>query len=84
MEEREIKLRAKMSGNNLYLEMENPYAGELRKQGRNYLTTKENKNEHGLGLRIVENIINRHNGQMIIDDKDNYFKIKVLLYEIGK
>ena len=84
MEEREIKLRAKMSGNNLYLEMENPYAGELRKQGRNYLTTKENKNEHGLELRIVENIINRHNGQMIIDDKDNYFKIKVLLYEIGK
>lgn len=84
MEEREIKLRAKMSGNNLYLEMENPYAGELRKQGRNYLTTKENKNEHGLGLRIVENIINRHNGQMIIDDKDNYFKIKVLLYEMGK
>lgn len=84
IEEREIKLLAKMSGNNLYVEMENPYAGNLRKQGRNYLTTKGDKNEHGLGLRIVENIINRHNGQMIVDDKDNYFKIKVLLYDIGK
>lgn len=84
IEEREIKLLAKMSGNNLYLEMENPYAGNLRKKGRSYLTTKENKNEHGLGLRIVENIINRHSGQMIVDDKDNYFKIKVLLYNIGK
>lgn len=84
MEEREIKVLAKMSGNNLYLKMENPYVGDLKKQGRNYLTTKVNKNEHGLGLQIIENIINRHNGQMIIDDKNNYFKIKVLLYNIGK
>lgn len=68
----------------MYLEMENPYTGNLRKQGRNYLTTKVDKNEHGLGLRIVENIINRHSGQMIIDDKENYFRIKVLLYNIGK
>ena len=73
-----------MSGNNLYLEMENPYTGNLRKQGQNYLTTKGDKNEHGLGLRIVENIINRHSGQMIIDDKENYSRIKVLLYNIGK
>ena len=84
IEEREIKVLAKMSGNNLYLEMENPYVGNLKKQGRNYLTTKVNKNDHGLGLQIIENIINRHNGQMLIDDKDNYFKIKVLLYNIGK
>ena len=49
-----------------------------------HITTKGDKNEHGLGLRIVENIINRHSGQMIIDDKENYFRIKVLLYNIGK
>lgn len=83
-DEREIKLTAKISGNNLYLEMENPYAGNLRKQGKNYLTTKENRKEHGLGLRIVESIVKRHNGQMLIDDKNNYFKVKVLLYDIGK
>lgn len=84
IEEREIKLSAKMSGNNLYLEMENPYAGQLKKQGHNYLTTKGNKEEHGLGLRIVENIVKRHDGQIVIDDTDHYFRIKVLLYHIGK
>lgn len=83
-DEREIKLTAKISGNNLYLEMENPYAGNLRKQGKNYLTTKENRKEHGLGLRIVESIVKRHNGQILIDDKNNYFKVKVLLYDIGE
>ena len=82
IEEREIKLLAKMSGNNLYLEWR-PYTGNLRKQGRIILQQRD-KNEHGLGLRIVENIINRHSGQMIIDDKENYFRIKVLLYNIGK
>lgn len=83
-DEREINLVAKMSGNNLYLEMENPYDGKLRKKGETYLTTKENGKEHGLGLQIVENIVNRHNGQIIIEDEQNYFKVKVLLYNIGR
>ena len=39
IEEREIKLLAKMSGNNLYLEMENPY-WQSEKTGAGYLTTK--------------------------------------------
>lgn len=83
-EEREIKLMAKVSGNNLYLEIENPYVGNLRKKGGNYLTTKENRKEHGLGLRIVENIVNRHSGEIRINDTDNNFKVKVLIYNIGK
>lgn len=83
-EEREIKLIAKVAGNNLYLEIENPYVGNLRKKGGNYLTTKENRKEHGLGLRIVENIVNRHSGEIRINDTDNNFKVKVLIYNIGK
>ncbi|MCD8039840.1 MAG: GHKL domain-containing protein [Lachnospiraceae bacterium] len=83
-ERRKISLTAKMSGNNLYLEMKNPYAGDLKKQGDNYLTTKENPKEHGLGLRIIENIVNRHSGQMIIDDKEQCFRVKLLLYDIEK
>lgn len=39
IEEREIKLLAKMSGNNLYLEMENPVL-QSEKTGAEYLTTK--------------------------------------------
>ena len=84
IDEREIKLAAKMSGGNLYLEMVNPYLGNLKKQGGSYVTTKENREEHGLGLRIVENIVNRYDGQIIIEEEDNYFKVKVLLYNIGE
>lgn len=79
-----ITLTAKASGENLYLEMGNPYSGELQKQGHQYLTTKENGREHGLGLRIVNDIADRHDGEVIISDTDHYFSVKVLLYHIGK
>lgn len=81
---RTITLTAKTSGSNLYLEMGNPYTGRLKKRGQNYLTTKENRREHGHGLRIVEEIVNRHDGQVIINDTEHYFKVKLLLYHFGK
>lgn len=82
-DERMIKLMAKVSGNNLYLEIRNPYQGELKKKGKQYLTLKQEKKEHGLGLRIVEDIVKRHNGDISIDSSGNYFKVTVFLYDIG-
>lgn len=38
--------------------------------------------KHGLGLQIVENIVNRYHGQITIDEKNNYFRVKVLLYNM--
>ncbi len=83
-EERIITLTAKLSGENLYLEMGNPYAGDLKKRGSGYLTTKENSGEHGLGLRIIKDIAKRHDGEVIISDTDHYFNVKILLYRFAK
>lgn len=83
-EERIITLTAKLSGENLYLEMGNPYTGDLKKRGFEYLTTKENSGEHGLGLRIIKDIAKRHNGEVIISDTDHYFNVKILLYHFVK
>lgn len=81
---RMIMLTAKVSGENLYIEMGNPYEGDLKKRGNTYFTTKENSSEHGMGLRIVEAVAERHDGEIIISDADHYFNVKVLLYHIGK
>ena len=83
-EDRIITLTAKLSGENLYLEMGNPYTGDLKKRGFEYLTTKENSGEHGLGLRIIKDIAKRHNGEVIISDTDHYFNVKILLYHFAK
>lgn len=55
-----------------------------RKRGENFLTTKENVKEHGIGLKIVGNIVKKHNGILKIDDGDNYFKVSLLVYDIGR
>lgn len=83
-DERIITLKAKMSGKNMYVEIGNPYEGERKKKGENFLTTKENVKEHGIGLKIVGNIVKKHNGILKIDDGDNYFKVSLLVYDIGR
>ena len=54
---------------------------KYRRLSRNYDELEE---KYEAAQEELKNIINRHSGQMIIDDKENYFRIKVLLYNIGK
>lgn len=84
IDERMITLAVKMSGKNMYINMENPYQGELRKQGNRYLTTKREEKEHGIGLRMIQDIVKRHEGEISIKDEDNYFRVEILLYNMGK
>lgn len=83
-DERIITFKAKMSGNNMYVELKNPYKGERKKKGEDYLTTKENDQEHGIGLKIVRDIIEKHNGTLDIEDRDYYFQVKLIVYDIGR
>lgn len=42
-------------------------------------TTKENKEEHGLGLGIVDELVKKYNGIMDISQKEDSFQVKILL-----
>ena len=44
------------------------------------MTTKENAEFHGRGLRNVEKAIEKYDGLLTIEHDDKYFKAKVLLY----
>lgn len=81
-DERIILFKAKMSGNNMYVELKNPYKGERKKKGEDYYTTKENDKEHGIGLKIVRDIVEKHNGTLDIEDHDSYFQVKLMVYDI--
>lgn len=81
--DRKIKIKIKMSGENMLVVTENPYIGQRRKQGDNYLTTKEERNGHGIGLKIVEEVVRKYHGDMVIEDTGQIFSVKILLYHIG-
>lgn len=80
-EEREIALKIKTDATVLFLEINNKYLGKLQKDGHgNYLTKKTDQILHGLGLLKVKYIAHKYGGDVVINDENNNFNVKVLLY----
>jgi len=66
-----------------FIETMNPYLAEPIKEGKAYISTKEDAQEHGIGLAHVRDIVQRSHGSVEIDDHfmdEHIFNIKVLLY----
>lgn len=59
----------------------NPYEREIKRdKAGNFLTSKEDDLYHGLGLKEVEEIVKKYDGEMNINDADGEFSVKVFLY----
>lgn len=65
---------------NLVIETENTYVGERIKNIREeYVTTKSDKDIHGIGLGAIKKAAEKYNGSVNISDKNNLFMVRVLL-----
>ncbi len=76
--DRFIRIKARTVNESIYLEMENPMAGELQYEGDQILTTKEDSETHGFGLKNVIEIVRKYQGQYHIEGKDNLFTIQII------
>lgn len=47
-------------------------------------TSKEDKENHGIGLRNVEEVMKKNNGFFEIDCDDRFFKVKVMFYDVDQ
>ncbi len=63
----------------VFLMVNNPYSGKLRKQDGRYFSTKKDKKHHGLGLKCIEDAVNSFNGEMSILDEDNVFSLMIMI-----
>ena len=78
--EKKITARGKVSDGFVYFEISNNYTGPLNKEKNGtYRTTK--KGGTGLGLRSVAHLAKLHNGVFEVDDKNNIFRVCVMLQE---
>lgn len=68
----------------LYISLYNTYDGEVKKKGKVYLTTKRGPGEHGLGLRSIEYVVEKYQGEVRIEQKDNLFQADIVLYFQGE
>ncbi|MGN1406109.1 MAG: sensor histidine kinase [Erysipelotrichaceae bacterium] len=78
-EEKIIRLKVIDNGQYLIIKSENYYDGKLAKEGEHYLTTKDNKKEHGIGLRSIEYVAQKYNGKVTVNSDNNLFSVCVIM-----
>ena len=76
-----IHLTMKESQGSLSIRIINPYKENLKILDGMYQTTKEKKEEHGIGLAHVKKIVDKYNGTLKIDSKQKVFRVDVILFE---
>ena len=78
-EKRLIHVTVSQQKNFLILRFENYYKGSLKvKEGR-FLTTKKEKEFHGYGIKSIRYTVNKYDGAVSIDTKENWFDLKILI-----
>lgn len=74
-----VQIRYKMGM--LLIDIENSYAGQLKKEGNRYLSTKEDDTAaHGMGIANVRCIVERYHGEMEIKEEPQIFQVRIVLY----
>lgn len=80
-EKRKIRFSIKTNVTGFLFEIANPYEGKrIQNRENRFLTTKEDRIYHGLGLREVEEIVKKYDGKMTIQSTDGEFCVKIFTY----
>ncbi len=74
-----VDLQLKHSKGNLVLLIKNPYEGELIKKGDDYITTKNDKKNHGIGLKTVLSTVERLGGSCEIEQQNGVFSVFIMV-----
>ncbi|NLZ81233.1 MAG: ATP-binding protein [Clostridiales bacterium] len=83
--DRKIQLKMRYDLPNVSIAVTNPFAGNRKKDSnQNYVTTKEDERNHGLGMKIVKDTVERYQGILEAKDYNNVFITHVLLYDVAR
>ena len=67
----------------LFIHVKNSYGNKPQKEGKNYISTKKDKEMHGIGLQNVKNVVDSYHGTIQINDENKIFDVRVMLYVIS-
>lgn len=74
-----IKLRFLDEGGKIIISVRNPVAEQVHLGEKGLFTTKKDKNEHGIGMLNIENVVKKYNGESIWSCNDGYFTHSVII-----
>lgn len=78
--EKAIKLSIELDRNVLYVSVSNSFNGKLNYDSGKLTTTKDDKENHGLGLSSIQKTLEKYNGAMELRHSNNKFFVDVLIY----
>ena len=82
---REINIELVYRKKSLLIMISNSFSGAVKKDSKgNLLTTKQDSENHGIGISSIKNAALKYNGIVNISTNDNMFKIQILLYDERK
>lgn len=79
LSERTLSLKARYTNSFFSYEIKNTKINEIQKKGGRFLTDKIEKEAHGIGLRSVQTIVEKYNGDMDISYTDDTFTVTILI-----
>ena len=78
---RVISLSLKTEKGLLSIKLKNPISGQLITRNGQYLSTKSDHKNHGLGLSSIRMLVEKYQGLMQIDTTENTFSLTILLHD---
>lgn len=75
-----LSLNVRYDRNILIIEIENSYSNDIVFQKEDLISTKKDKDQHGIGLRNVKRIVKEQNGVIDIKTENERFIVKVMLF----
>ena len=82
--EKNISIATELNVGMLYIHIANPFTEKLIYNGEQLSTTKKNKINHGLGLKSVNQSIEKYDGEIYIYQKDEIFHVDMSLFNKKK
>lgn len=79
MKQRKIKLRISTHASNLMMTLDNTFNGTLKTKNGEYLSSKRQNGQKGIGLASVTALTEKYNGSLYIEEKNGWFMVSVQL-----
>ena len=78
-EKRIIKIAVYNQGELLMIKIENYFESKLQYNNNELITTKNDKNNHGYGIKSIKYITEKYHGSLNIAEKDQWFVLSILI-----
>lgn len=78
-EEKHIDILIRFDRNCIFAKISNPYDGERLVKDGEYITTKREEKNHGLGIRSVKKIVEKYDGSIFFTEENGKFIVKLVL-----